>query len=97
MTTAKAAELIFGDRPYQVRARAALPILVRQVDAREPITYTDLAKELGMPNPRNLNWVLGSIGETLLDLSRKWNETIPLINTLNSSPYRVTSNKLGAS
>lgn len=82
MTTRWAGSTIYGDKLYQERARKALPILVRQAARRQPISYTDLARELGMPNPRNLNFVLGSIGETLQALSKKWNEEIPLINFL---------------
>ena len=82
MGTRWAGTTIYGNKLYQERARRALPILVRQAKARQPITYSDLAKELGMANPRNLNFVLGSVGETLKALSRKWNEEIPLINML---------------
>lgn len=60
---------MFGDKLYQVRARQALPILVRQALSRKPIFYEALAAELGMPNPRNLNYVLGSIGTTLNELA----------------------------
>lgn len=60
---------MFGDKLYQVRARQALPILVRQALSRKPIFYKALAAELGMPNPRNLNYVLGSIGTTLNELA----------------------------
>jgi len=60
---------MFGDKLYQVRARQALPILVRQALSRKPIFYAALAAELGMPNPRNLNYVLGSIGTTLNELA----------------------------
>ena len=60
--TAKKASHMQGDKPYQKYACAALPLLVRQAKARKPITYGSLAKELGMPNPRHLNYPLGSIG-----------------------------------
>jgi hypothetical protein len=60
---------MFGDKLYQTRARMALPILVRQAASGQPIFYEALAVELGMPNPRNLNFVLGSIGTTLNELS----------------------------
>lgn len=73
---------IFGDRLYQQRARIALPLLVRQAEAGMTITYSDLALELGMPNPRNLNYVLGSIGETLQSLSKEWGEKVPPIQCL---------------
>jgi hypothetical protein len=62
---------MFGDGLYQSRARKALPILVRQAASKRPIFYADLAAELGMPNPRNLNFVLGCVGTTLGQLSRK--------------------------
>ena len=68
----------------QERARRALPILVRQAASQKPIFYEALANELAMPNPRNLNWVLGSVGVTLQELARKpgWNEGIPHIQSL---------------
>jgi len=75
--TAKVAEPISGDQLYQERARRAFPLLVRQAEAGQPIFYSDLAEELGMPNPRNLNYPLGSIGQTLRDLGKEWNEQIP--------------------
>jgi hypothetical protein len=82
METAKIALTISGDKPYQQKARAALPILVRQAHANTPIFYSNLALELKMPNPRNLNFVLGSIGQTLKDLSKKWQKEIPPIQCL---------------
>jgi len=80
--TAQVAELISGDKLYQQRARKAFPNLVRQAFANQPIYYSDLADELGMQNPRNLNYVLGSIGTTLERLSEEWNEKVPPINCL---------------
>jgi hypothetical protein len=75
---------MFGPKSYQERARRALPILIRQASSKKPIHYEFLAAQLGMPNPRNLNWVLGSVGVTLNELaSRKdWNEEIPQIQSL---------------
>ena len=80
--TAKIAEPISGNQLYQERARAAFPILVRQAEAGQPIFYSNLAEELGMPNPRNLNYVLGSIGRSIENLSKAWNEEIPPIQCL---------------
>lgn len=77
--TAQIAEPISGDQLYQQRARMALPLLVRQAEAGERIFYSDLAEELDMPNPRNLNYPLGSIGRTLERLSKAWGEEIPPI------------------
>ncbi len=68
-TPEKAKGMFDGEKLYQKRARRALPILVRRAQIREPMTYGDLAFELGMPNPRNCNYVLGCIGVTLLDLN----------------------------
>lgn len=82
MATATTASPIFGDKLYQERARAALPLLVRQAEAATPIFYSSLARELGMPNPRNLNYVLGCVGQTLEHLQRVKNESIPPIQCL---------------
>lgn len=71
-----------GDKLYQQRARKALPLLVRQAKAEQPIIYSGLAEELDMPNARNLNYVLGYIGGALQDLSKKWNINIPPIQSL---------------
>lgn len=60
---------MFGEGLYQQRARRALPILVRQASSKKPIFYANLAAELDMPNPRNLNFVLGCIGTTLQELA----------------------------
>ena len=49
MSTATVSEPISGDKAYQVRARAALPLLVRQAEAGAPVFYSDLAEELGIP------------------------------------------------
>lgn len=80
--TARIAEHISGDKLYQIRARQALPLLVRQALAGEPIFYSDLADELGMPNARNLNYPLGSIGRTMERLSKEWEEDVPPIQCL---------------
>lgn len=76
------ADNIFGEKLYQQRACMALPILVRQAKAGQTIFYEDIAHELGMPNPRNMNYPLGSIGVTLKELSTKWGEEIPNIQCL---------------
>lgn len=82
MATAKISAPISGNKLYQKRARAALPILARQAKARSTLFYSDLAQELGMPNPRNLNYVLGSIGQTLEHLSEQWKTKVPPIQAL---------------
>lgn len=80
--TAEIAEPLSGNKLYQQRARNALPLLVRQAMASTPIVYEDLAHELKMLNPRNLNYVLGSIGQTLLNLSEHWDIEVPPIQCL---------------
>lgn len=82
-----------GDGLYQTRARDVLPILVRQAHSANHITYGNLARDLGIPNPRNLNYILGSVGQTLMDLSKEWGEEIPpiqclAINADNHTPGR---------
>src|SRR4051794_25528921 len=81
-TTAKAAGPLFGDKLYQQRARAAFPLLVRQAEAATPIFYSALAEELGMPNARNLNYVLGCVGRAMEHLSKQWKEKVPPIQCL---------------
>jgi hypothetical protein len=73
---------IEGDKLYQKRARKALPLLARQALSGAPIFYEELANELAMPNPRNLNYVLGSVGQSLIELGVQWNESIPPIQCL---------------
>jgi hypothetical protein len=71
-----------GGKLYEQRARNALPILCRQAKANEPIYYSDLAAELGMPNERNLNYVLGLIGNELRKLSVVWHSEIPPLQAI---------------
>ncbi len=82
MPTATTASEMSGGKLYQERARSALPLLVRQAEAATPIYYSALAHELGMPNPRNLNYVLGCIGLEMERLSKKFKEKIPPIQCL---------------
>lgn len=46
------------------------------------MTYGQLADELGMPNARNLNFVLGAIGNALVALSKIWKERVPPLEAL---------------
>ncbi|MBL4678817.1 MAG: hypothetical protein JKY70_21890 [Mucilaginibacter sp.] len=73
---------IHGDKQYQQRARIALPYLVLYAKAEMQITYSYLAKLVGMPNPRNLNNVLGTIGSTLYHLGERHRKDIPQIQGL---------------
>jgi hypothetical protein len=79
--TAKIAnpDLLDGEKLYQERARLTLPYLVRQAKAGQTIYYSDLAKEINIPNPRNLNYVLGAIGNALIDLGKRTKTEIPPI------------------
>lgn len=67
---------------YQQRALDALPLLVRQAHAGETIYYGELSDEMNMPNHRNLNFVLGSIGTSLTALGKEWGEDIPPLQAL---------------
>lgn len=80
--TADNAQNMWGDKLYQRRAREVLPILVRQALSGKPIYYQHLANELGMSNPRTLNFPLGSVGKTLQELSATWEDPIPPIQCL---------------
>ena len=82
--TAVVAQAMFaGGKPYQLHARRPLTHLVRQALAKAPINNLPLAKEHGMPNPRNMNYVLGKALEQLLEqLGREWNSAIPPIQSL---------------
>jgi len=82
METARVAKALSGSKTYQIRARAALPILVRQAHAGARITYGTLAAELGMSNPRTLNYPLGSVGTALEQLSKDWKQRIPVLQCL---------------
>lgn len=67
---------------YQQRAVEALSILVRQALASRSIYYGEIALELGMENPRNMNFVLGSIGTSLRRLADQWHQDIPPLQAL---------------
>ncbi|MAQ40680.1 MAG: hypothetical protein CMH15_06445 [Mesonia sp.] len=73
-------ELSNTDKLYVQRAKLAFPILVRQARAGKPIFYSDLAQEIGMSNARNLNYVLGAVGNWIKELQKKTNKKIPLLN-----------------
>ena len=77
-----AAGFFRGTKTSQQRARTALPILVRQAEARQTMFYGELAREMGIPNPKTLNHPLGSIGHLLLDLGRQWGRPEPPIKAL---------------
>ncbi|WP_428405977.1 hypothetical protein [Methylobacterium sp.] len=80
--TAEIATGFYGSKLYQQRARLILPILVRQAQAHSSIFYEDLAQEVGMTNPRTLNYPLGCIGDALNDLAETWDTEIPHIQAL---------------
>jgi len=80
--TAEIARDFHGPKLYQERARVVLPILVRQAEAKHPVFYEALAQEVGMPNPRNLNYPLGCIGRTLNNVGKEWGSDVPPIEAL---------------
>jgi hypothetical protein len=80
--SSSAASALSGNDLYIERAREAFPILVRQALAEQKIAYSDLAEEMGMRNPRNLNYVLGAIGKAIKELSTEWDQEIPPLQCL---------------
>ncbi len=81
MATSEKASGIKGDKPYQIKAREILPILVRQAKLKEPIRYGDLAQEVNIHH-RNLNYSLGSIGRELKEARKRSGQDIPSIQCL---------------
>ena len=75
-------ELKSGEKLYLKRARRAFPFLVSLAKAGKTIYYSDLAKILEMPNPRNLNFVLGAIGSALQEMGERKDTKIPAIQSL---------------
>ncbi|UUW08300.1 hypothetical protein NLG42_19600 [Flavobacterium plurextorum] len=75
-------DLMTGEKLLLQRARLILPYLVRQAKAGRPIYYSDLTDETGIPNPRNLNYPLGAIGNGLISLGKKLDLEIPPIQCL---------------
>ncbi|MCC0035335.1 MAG: hypothetical protein H6887_08760 [Hoeflea sp.] len=73
---------MFGNKLYQQRAKKALPLLIQYAKARRIVTYSELAEKLDMPNPRNLNYVLGCVGRTLAGLATQNAQSIPKIQAL---------------
>jgi hypothetical protein len=79
-------KLLNGQKKTQQWARKALPILVRQAQARQKITYGDLAEMIGVTFRLNLSRVCGCIGSAIQELSEDKHSgdklKIPLINAL---------------
>jgi hypothetical protein len=59
-----------GSKLYHRRARRVLPVLVRQAKAQKPMFYSEVAAEVGIPNPRNLDYVLGAIANEMKRTSK---------------------------
>ena len=81
-TAERVKSLFKSPKSYHSAARPTLPILVRQAKASESIQYGALATEVGVSSPRNMGYPLGSIGQTLLELGRRWRQTIPPIQAI---------------
>lgn len=64
---------MYGDnRGYEKEARPAFPILIQMAKVPETITYGKLAKRIGVSNPKNLRYPLGSITTILYELQEEW-------------------------
>src|SRR5438270_11419926 len=71
-----------GNKAFQRAARNALPILVRQAEAQQPMYYSQLSAELKYP-ARGMGKVLGTVGRELVNLSKQWGKArIPPIQCL---------------
>jgi hypothetical protein len=81
-TAEKAKSLFEEPKPYHDDARRALPVLVRQAGGAHDIEYGILADEVGINGARNTAFPLGCIGQTLIELGRRWGEKIPPLETL---------------
>jgi hypothetical protein len=73
---------MWGDAPYQQSARLALPLLVDFAQAASTLTYKQFAIRLHLGLPRNANYVLGSIGATLIELETRFGSRIPPIEAI---------------
>lgn len=72
---------ILGERQYEQRARTILPILVRQAQAREAISYNALGRETGI-HRRAFSYPLGTVAEALRSLSEQWEEPVPALTSM---------------
>lgn len=72
---------ISGSSKSKKRARVILPILVRQAMARQKIPYGKLGEEICVHH-RALRYALDCIGNTVLELGKRWSEEIPPIQAL---------------
>lgn len=80
--TEKKRQSFSGNKAFQGAARRALPILVRQAKAQQPMYYSQLSAELKYP-ARGMGKVLGTVGRELLTLSKQWGKGgIPPIQCL---------------
>ena len=84
VTSGGASENMFGgDKLYQQRARAALPILVQCAKARKTIMYKELGSVVSMTDLRSIGRVCGSVAAPLSDLQEYWDgNAIPRITNL---------------
>ena len=71
METAKSALALWDEAKSSQLARRVLPILVKQAQAKERITYGDLGKEV-KAHHRAIGRALGCVGRALDGLTPKW-------------------------
>lgn len=72
---------IWGDKQHEQRARIILPLLVRQAQAQQPITYDGLSQETGI-HRRAFRHPLGTVAEALQELSVSWGEPVPALTSM---------------
>jgi len=72
---------IWGDKQHEQRARIILPLLVRQAQAQQPITYDALSHETGI-HRRAFRHPLGTVAEALHELGVSWGEAVPALTSM---------------
>lgn len=81
-TKFKETDGVFGEKVFQVRARKALPFLVRQAKARKPIFYSSLAEIIDISNERHFNKILDAIAISIEELRVISKKNIPHIEDI---------------
>lgn len=99
-TREKSISMLRRSRFYHERAYLAVPILVRHAELGSTITYGNLAREIGLPHHRPMNYILGSIGAALSEISLQIGYEVPpfqllAINKSAGTPGRGAGDLFG--
>ena len=77
--------LITGTAFTPTRARRALPYLVRLAEAKQTLTYAQLAAATDVPNVRSLSGIVGEVGSAIEELGTIQYVPIPPIQSIDVS------------